>query len=184
MSKKLGSPKKPTKSLRSPSTRRSNAFTPTSSSKAKQALHEKLATELLIQSLAPSSSLSVQEAIVEGVSMWPVLRPGFRIRYRKVNPDNLVPGEIIVVQSTSKRGEKILRVHRLVGRSGPLFLEAGDNTFSASLVTGDRILGKVESALDAKGRKVKFPLWALEESRFRYFLRGAHVFMFTHELKD
>lgn len=121
---------------------------------------------------------------MEGVSMWPALRPGFRIRYRRINPDTLAPGDIIVVSSRAKNGEPLLRVHRLIGRSGPLFLEAGDNTFSASLVTASRIVGKVEAIKDEAGKKVSPTPWLLQNSRFRFFLGGAHVFMFTHELKE
>jgi hypothetical protein len=184
MSKKLGSRKKPTKSQPSPSTRKSKGFTLTSSLNSKRTLHHELATELLAQSLAPAPIKQSEEAIVDGVSMWPALRPGYRILYQKVNADYLNAGDIIVVKTSGRKGELILRVHRLVGRSGPLFLEAGDNTFSASLVPAERILGRVEQIKDARGKKVKFLPWRLEKSRFRYFLLGAHTFMFAHELKD
>ncbi|MGE3262549.1 MAG: hypothetical protein AB7K68_12280 [Bacteriovoracia bacterium] len=116
--------------------------------------------------------------------MWPILRPGYRIRYRKINPEFLSPGDLIVVEARARSGEAQLRVHRLIGRTGNLFLEAGDNTFSASLVTAERILGRVEGAKDPRGRNISFRKWSLEESRFRYYLLGAQAFMFTHELKD
>lgn len=126
----------------------------------------------------------MEEAIVDGVSMWPVLRAGYRIRYRAINPEYLTPGDLIVVEMLGKQGEKIHRVHRLIGRVGPLFLEAGDNTFTASLVPAQKILGRVELALDPKGKAVSFPEWTLERSRFRRYLSAAQVFLFAHELKD
>lgn len=116
--------------------------------------------------------------------MWPALRPGYRIRFRSINPDSLSAGDIIVVETRGRTGEPVQRVHRLIGRAGPLFLEAGDNTFSASLVPATKILGKVESVRDPRGKKIAPGEWKLEDSRFRFFLLGAHAFMFTHELKD
>lgn len=116
--------------------------------------------------------------------MWPLLRPGFRIRFRHVQPDTLAPGDLIVVERTTRSGETIVQVHRLIGRTGPLFLEAGDNTYSATLVTGDRIHGKVEKIWDGEGEPVAIPSWSLAHSRFRFFLAAASTFFFAHELKD
>jgi hypothetical protein len=116
--------------------------------------------------------------------MWPALRPGYRIRYRAVSPDSLSPGDILVIRSKGRRGESHWRVHRLIGRVGPYFVEAGDNAFSAALVMPDDILGLVESVYDWKGKLLK-PKRARElDARFRYFLWCAHGFMFAHECKD
>lgn len=147
-------------------------------------MYQKLATDLLANSYQSSRSSKWEEAVVDGISMWPALKPGYRVRYRAINPDLLDAGDIIVVQGHGKKGEPLLRVHRLVGRTGPLFLEAGDNTFAASLVPAERILGRVEKIRDERGRPAALATWRAEKSRFRYHLLGANLFLFTHELKD
>lgn len=119
--------------------------------------------------------------------MWPALRPGYRIRYRATAPDSLSPGDLLVLRSYGRRGERHWRVHRLIGRVGPYFVEAGDNAFSATLVRPEDILGRVESVRDWAGRAVKLPRQDQPEqmrARFRYFLWCAHGFMFAHECKD
>jgi hypothetical protein len=202
--------KKATKSPLSPNTKRSSASTLTSKAGAKagslrkvgarttattvataksgsgarKIRAEKLATELYSRSLQARPSVSLQEAVVEGVSMWPTLRPGFRIRYRSVSPESLNPGELLVLRSSGRRGESHWRVHRLIGRVGPYFVEAGDNAFSAALVRPEDILGRVEAVFDLEGRAVKIPRRYKIEGRFRYFLMCAHGFMFAHECKD
>lgn len=116
--------------------------------------------------------------------MWPTLRPGFRIRYRAVPPDSLSPGDMLVLRSLGRRGESHWRVHRLIGRVGPYFVEAGDNAFSASLVMPEDILGLVESVYDWKGKLLKLKRPKEFDARFRYFLWCAHGFMFAHECKN
>ncbi|HEY8280777.1 MAG TPA: hypothetical protein VIH99_14195 [Bdellovibrionota bacterium] len=117
--------------------------------------------------------------------MWPSLRPGFRVAYRSVSPDSLSPGDILVISSMDRRGRKHWRVHRLLGRVGPYFVEAGDNTYSASLVRPEDILGRVEEVKDWKGKAVALPVRPEKlERRFGYFLWCAHAFMFAHECKD
>ncbi len=148
---------------------------------------QRLATELMSRSLVSPPSLALQEAVVEGVSMWPGLRPGYRVRYRSVPPDTLSPGDLLVLRSNGRRGESHLRVHRLIGRVGPYFVEAGDNAFSAALVSERDILGKVEGVKDWRGKAVKLKKQPRPEemsARFRYFLWCAHGFMFAHECKD
>jgi hypothetical protein len=115
--------------------------------------------------------------------MWPTLRPGFRIRYRAVSPESLNPGDMLVLRSIGRKGDRHWRVHRLIGRVGPYFVEAGDNAFSAALVRAEDILGKVEAVYDLKGKLLK-PKRPKLEGRFRYFLWCAHGFMFAHECKD
>lgn len=119
--------------------------------------------------------------------MWPALRPGYRIHYRAVPPDSLSPGDLLVLRSSGRRGEKHWRVHRLIGRVGPYFVEAGDNAFSAALVRPEDILGRVEGVRDWNGNAVKVERPERPEemhARFRYFLWCAHGFMFAHECKD
>jgi|GEM_PF-4468617 len=116
--------------------------------------------------------------------MWPTLRSGYRIRYRAVPPDSLSPGDILVLRSTGRRGESHWRVHRLIGRVGPYFVEAGDNAFSAALVMPEDILGVVESVYDWKGKPLKLKRPKQFDARFRYFLWCAHGFMFAHECKN
>lgn len=118
--------------------------------------------------------------------MWPALHPGYRVRYRAVDPEALEPGALIVLRARGRRGESHLRVHRLLGRIGPLFLEAGDNAYSASLVEPKRVLGCVEEVRDWKGRRVKLSVYDSRELalRFRFFLFLANSFLFAHELKD
>src|SRR5262245_25875184 len=145
--------KKLTKSPRSRSTRRSSASTPTSSVNAavRKSKHQKLAAELLARSLHRESPKKIQEAVVEGVSMWPSLRPGYRVLYRAVDPETLSPGDVLVLRSLDRAGRAHWRVHRLLGRVGPYFVEAGDNTYVAALVRPGDILGRVEKAKDWNG---------------------------------
>lgn len=119
--------------------------------------------------------------------MWPALRPGYRIRYRAVSPESLSPGDLIVIRSEDRKGNRHWRVHRLIGRVGPYFVEAGDNTFSAALVGAEDILGRVEQVRDGAGKAVKLGSNLRPEEqvrRFRYFLWCARGFMFAHECKD
>lgn len=183
--------KKPTKSRRSRSTKKLSASTPTFSrtlsSTHKSAKHQSLANELYVQSLsARLNTAAPQEAVVEGVSMWPTLRPGYRVRYCEIDCERISPGDILVIRAEGRRGESQLRVHRLLGRVGPLFLEAGDNAYAASLVTAEAILGKVEAVVDWEGRPIPLPAYVPSELplRFRYFLFWANGFMFTHEWKN
>jgi hypothetical protein len=117
--------------------------------------------------------------------MWPSLRPGYRIRYRPVNPETLSPGEILVLRSIGRKGESHVRVHRLLGRVGPFFVEAGDNAYAAALVRAEDILGRVVAVRDWSGKAVGLPPSPEKlERRFRFFLGCAHAFMFAHECKD
>lgn len=178
--------KKATKSPPSRNTRRSSASTLTSSPPPKlgKARAAALANELYGRSLQAQAARNLQEAVVEGVSMWPALRPGYRIRYRAVSPETLSPGDILVIRSIGRKGDPHWRVHRLIGRVGPYFVEAGDNAFSAALVSAEDILGKVESLHDWSGASLKLRKPKGMEGRFRYFLWCAHAFMFAHECKD
>jgi hypothetical protein len=117
--------------------------------------------------------------------MWPVLRPGYHIRYRSVDPEILSPGDILVLRSRGRLGEPQVRVHRLLGRVGPFFVEAGDNTYSAALLPPSDILGRVEYAADRAGKEIQLPaISARRERRFQFLLACAHAFMFAHECKD
>lgn len=118
--------------------------------------------------------------------MWPILLPGYRVSYRKVNAEALEPGCLVVLRARGRKGERQWRVHRLLGRIGPLFLEAGDNGFSASLVEENQILGKVVEVRDWNGKKIAIPAFAPDELslRFRFFHLVASSFMFAHEVKD
>jgi len=115
--------------------------------------------------------------------MWPSLRPGYQIHFRFTDPETLSPGDILVLRGFGRRGERHVRVHRLLGRVGPYFVESGDNAYSAALVHANDILGRVELVRDAKGRSVKFPLAPNRLDR-RFLLGAAHAFMFAHECKD
>lgn len=118
--------------------------------------------------------------------MWPTLLPGYRVMYRKVNAEALEPGSLVVLRARGRKGERQWRVHRLLGRVGPLFLEAGDNGFSASLVAEQQILGKVQEVRDWNGKKIRLSPFSPDELslRFRFFLLIASSFMFAHEVKD
>lgn len=118
--------------------------------------------------------------------MWPTLRPGYRIRFRQVDPEVLSPGDIVVLRARGRFGEAHTRVHRLIGRVGPYFVEAGDNTYSASLVGAADILGRIQEVRDWNGKAVAMPAYPSKklERRFRFLLGCAHAFMFAHELKD
>jgi hypothetical protein len=152
---------RPTKSQRSLSTKRLSAFTRISK---------------------PLSG----DAEVAGVSMWPLLRDGYRVRFQKTDPETLEPGDIIVLRGEDRRGRELLQVHRLLDRVGPFFLEAGDNGFYASLVSGSAILGKVVSAEDRNGKPIALlPVVPDRESaRFRFFCALARTFVYAHEMKD
>jgi hypothetical protein len=116
--------------------------------------------------------------------MWPGLKAGFRVRYRVVDPEILSAGDIVVLQGRGRRGEHRWKVHRFLGRVGPLFLEAGDNAFSCSLVGADSILGKVVEVRDWDGKRLGLPAFQPEDPRFRFFRACAHTFFFAHEMKD
>jgi hypothetical protein len=76
-------------------------------------------------------------------------------------------------------------VHRLLGRVGPFFVEAGDNTYSAALLAPQDILGRVEQIRDWSGKPVEVPpVSRIRERRFQFLLACAHTFMFAHECKD
>ena len=163
---KIRRPKKNTKSLRSQSTKKSKEYTRTFK------IPHKIKT-------------NSHKAIVEGFSMWPSLRSGYVVEYLPCDPESLNLGEIIVMAGKGRRGEPHLRVHRYLGRVGPYFLEAGDNTFFASLIHVDSIKGKVNLVWDASGREV--PLSELkwtQNHRFRVFKYLAHLFMYVHDAKD
>lgn len=118
--------------------------------------------------------------------MWPALLPGYRVKYRRVSAEALDPGCLVVLRAQGRRGERQWRVHRLLGRIGPLFLEAGDNGFSASLVEESQILGKVLEVRDWNGKKISLPAFSPGDLslRFRFFQLVANSFMFAHEVKD
>jgi hypothetical protein len=117
--------------------------------------------------------------------MWPTLRPGYRIRYRAVNPETLSPGDVFVIRSHDRRGREHVRVHRLLGRVGHFFVEAGDNTYSASLVAPKDVLGLVSEVRDGEGKRVKLGAVSPRlDRRFRFLLGCAHAFMFAHEAKN
>jgi hypothetical protein len=117
--------------------------------------------------------------------MWPAIRPGFTIRFRAVDPETLSPGDIVVLRSRGRRGEAHVRVHRLLGRAGPWFVEAGDNAYAAALVAPEDILGLVVAVRDREGKGVTIAAPSARlERRFRFLLGTAHAFMFAHELKD
>lgn len=122
--------------------------------------------------------------MVDGISMWPALKNGYQVSFRPVNSDTLVPGDIVVVRGRGRRGELRWKVHRLLGRVGPFFLEAGDNAFSCSLVTAEEIVGLVTKAWNQARRPVALPRVQLDSPRFRFFLFCAHSFVFAHECKD
>jgi len=116
--------------------------------------------------------------------MWPCLKAGYRVKYRSLDPAALEPGDIIVVSSHGRKGEPRQKVHRFLGRVGQLYLEAGDNSFSCSLLTGDEIVGRVEEVRDWAGKKVSLPHFREHDRKFQFFLATASVFVFTHELKN
>ena len=136
--------------------------------------------------ISKKSPVTTGEAEVEGVSMWPLLRTGFRVKFKKVDPETLEPGDIIVLKGEDRKGQSILQVHRLLDRVGPFFLEAGDNGFAASLVSAPAILGLVTAAYDRSGKSVlisRVPPDTMS-ARFKFFRGLAHAFVYAHEFKD
>lgn len=118
--------------------------------------------------------------------MWPLLRTGYRVKFKKVDPETLEPGDVLVLRGEDRRGRSIVQVHRLLDRVGPFFLEAGDNGFSASLVSADAILGLVTEARDRAHRPIAVARVSpdMMSVRFRFFRGLAHAFVYAHEMKD
>ncbi len=125
-----------------------------------------------------------RQAVVEGVSMWPQLRSGWRVSYFPVSSDEIEPGDVVVLKGFGRGGESLLVVHRVLDRVGPFFLEAGDNSFSAGLVLGSAILGRVVSAQDQSGKVIPVQRQIPAGLKYDAFRRAAHAFVFAHELKD
>lgn len=115
--------------------------------------------------------------------MWPTILPGYTVRYQSCNPDTLHIGDLVVVRGRGRLGEKHFRVHRIIDRLGPYFLEAGDNTYRATLVHGKDILGRVTQLWDDRKKAVEVPS-APEKLRFGFFRLTANGFFFLHEVKD
>lgn len=115
--------------------------------------------------------------------MWPLLRAGYSVWHAPVSEADLRLGDIVILQAISRDGFRHRRVHRLIGRIGPYFLEAGDNGVSAALVSAERIVGRVERAADGKGKPVKLPPYRAS-ARDRLWNSLAYAFVFSHEAKD
>jgi len=163
--------KRLTKSPFSQNTKKLNAYTPTFKSKF---------------SLATKKNTKIKEACVEGISMWPSLLPGHQVRYKFLDPEKIKIGDIVILKGEDHHGKELLRVHRIIGRAGPFFLEAGDNTFTATLVKPAQILGKVIAARTKDSKPVKLKKITENELalRFRFWSFAAYSFMFIHEVKD
>lgn len=163
--------KKLIKSPSSRSTKKLSAFTPTFN---------------VSKSRKSSLSPPIQEAIVEGISMWPALLPGCRVHFHAVHPDSVRFGDIVIINGEDRHGNPLLRVHRIIGRVGPLFLEAGDNTFTATLIRADQILGLVSGAQTSNGKALKLKRISEKQLafRFQFWRSAAHSFMFMHEVKN
>ncbi|NUM88478.1 MAG: S26 family signal peptidase [Bdellovibrionales bacterium] len=116
--------------------------------------------------------------------MWPTLRSGYRVSYFPVSSHELEPGDVVVIQGRGRSGEPLLLVHRILDRVGPFFLEAGDNSFSATLITPESVLGRVVSAEPPSGASVEVRRVIPSGLRYRAFRQAAHAFVYAHELKD
>ena len=172
--------KRPIKSQRLQNTKRSSASTLTSRG-SRQASREQKKS----RSASRTAFIKNHEAVVDGISMWPCLKPGYKISFQPVNPESLTVGDLIVLRSRGRRGEEHFRVHRLIGRAGPFFVECGDNAYVATLVRPQDILGLVQKVKNEKAKKIPIqPASKSTERRFRFFLSCAHAFMFVHECKD
>ncbi|MCO5141645.1 MAG: S26 family signal peptidase [Oligoflexia bacterium] len=187
MSKKAVKQKSSTKNQRLQSTKKLKEYTRTSSFKAppsrlsKDKVHQ-IAMELAQLEYTKSSKHS-QTAIIEGVSMWPLLRPGYLAKYKRGNLNQLNEGDIIVIRSRGRKSEKHIAIHRLLGRIGPYFLESGDNTYTAALIHEKDILGKVVEVFSHDGSKVKLPKFK-PGKKSSFFTSCAHLFFYLHESKN
>lgn len=161
--------KRPTRSRHLPSTKKLSAYTPTSRVFQKN-----------------KNQNTSHQAIVEGISMWPVLLPGYKVFYRPIDPNQIQLGDIAIIHGEDRSGKPLLKVHRIIGRAGPLFLEAGDNTFVAFLIRADQIEGVVTRIKTKTGKEVRFKKITVEDlsARFRFWVFAAHSFMLAHEIKD
>lgn len=123
-----------------------------------------------------------QRAIVDGDSMWPFLRDGYTIEYSEIHVSSYEPGDMLVL----RRNDRRVVVHRLIGRVGHWFIEAGDNALSASLVAPENIMGRVEQAFDHHQNKVALAgataNW--QKKRFAVFVFLATFFLFMHQFKN
>jgi signal peptidase I len=100
---------------------------------------------------------SENEKVVASSSMEPALKPGDKITIEPVNPDDIVPGMVIVYR---KNGRMI--VHRVIKKNENNLVTAGDNLRKYDKpVHISQVLGKV------KGLSVLKPL-----SRFERFFRA------------
>jgi hypothetical protein len=118
--------------------------------------------------------------------MWPTLLDGQLVKYVKVSPESIVPGMVVVYRGRGRGGEARWIVHRVLGRAGDFFLEAGDNSYTVKIVPLDQIVGVVKYVFDPKDG------WQAEESKLHYisplrhraYLALAHGFFQIHEWKD
>jgi hypothetical protein len=168
------SPRKRTKSRPSQNTRRLSGFTPIS--KAKRGVRPSARAK--IKTIKPGFW-----AEVVGVSMWPTLRETQKVWVERVFPEALTLGDVVVLKGYDHRGRDQVHVHRIIGRVGPYFVEAGDNSFSCGLVRSEDILGRVALVADERGRKFDLPP-APSLKRFRLYREMATAFLLVHELKD
>jgi len=86
-----------------------------------------------------------------GISMEPLIRARDEVLLHHVDPAELCTGDI----AAFRNGPTVV-VHRVVGvvgrAPGRVFLEKGDNTMALSLVTEERLLGRVDEVRTPRRR--------------------------------
>ena len=80
---------------------------------------------------------------VVGRSMFPILKQGDKIRFRKVPLSEVSAGSLILYQDGKHLFSHRL-IHKIKGKKKLFFLEKGDNTTSFSWWSEDDYLGKIE----------------------------------------
>ena len=117
-----------------------------------------------------------------GASMWPMLRDGDSIQYKKINPEHLRIGDIFLFRSKGKRGESLVKIHRFIGRVGEYFVESGDNAMQASFVTSEQVVG-VAISFERNNKKKLITSKELTKQQKIYF-RLAQGFLLIHSSKN
>ena len=118
--------------------------------------------------------------------MWPALREGHSVLFVPIAPELLEVGDILVLKSYLCSDQPIWVVHRFLGRVGPFFLEAGDNSFTASLISKEQIAGKVVAVRDLSNKEKKLPEFHPKTIplQLRPYLPAARAFLALHLAKN
>jgi hypothetical protein len=98
--------------------------------------------------------------IGSGRSMLPTLRENWRIKIVPISADEIKPGDIALINAD------ILCIHRIIARfkknNQLFFIEKGDNSSTARIVSQEQIVGKVAEVYDNDSNKIDTELWRSE----------------------